>query len=373
MANIINTIRKQRALPPRKEPYWYIFRRGAALGLYVGSTKREWCARAKDPTGVYRYTTLGPLESLPYDEAETKARAFADLTARITRPNYTVGDAIDDYVKDAKIRNGEDSAESIRQRLAKHVPAELRARHLSDLRAVEVKGWRDGLVRESTDPAAVRRSKDTANRTLSMLKAALNLAFRSGFATSDGEWRRVTAFRDVDSPRVLFLTPAQVQALLDATSGAFRDLLRAALLTGARYGELAAATVGDLDSKGETLRLSGKTGPRTCYLSAEAARFFRPLARDKLPAAPLLMREDGGPWGKSHQHRRMSAAVKEAGLPSETVFYSLRHYYISRALLAGIPVQVIAENVGTSIRMIEKHYGKFTRTDRRNMLSKVKL
>jgi integrase len=85
------------------------------------------------------------------------------------------------------------------------------------------------------------------------------------------------------------------------------------------------------------------------------------------------MRDDGEPWGKSHQHRPMRAAVKAAGLPSETVFYSLRHYYISRALLAGMNAQVIAENCGTSVRMIEKHYGKFTRADRRRMLDLVQL
>ena len=61
------------------------------------------------------------------------------------------------------------------------------------------------------------------------------------------------------------------------------------------------------------------------------------------------------------------------GLPSETVFYSLRHYFISKALKSGMPVQVVAENCGTSIRMIEAHYGKFMKSDRRAMLNEVEL
>jgi hypothetical protein len=88
----------------------------------------------------------------------------------------------------------------------------------------------------------------------------------------------------------------------------------------------------------------------------------------------LLPRYDGEPWGKSpHQHRPMKEAVQAAKLPRETVFYSLRHYHIRKALAAGAPVQVVAENCGTSVRMIEKHYGKFLPQDRRDFFNQVKL
>jgi integrase len=69
----------------------------------------------------------------------------------------------------------------------------------------------------------------------------------------------------------------------------------------------------------------------------------------------------------------MKDARIKAKLPPETVFYSLRHYYISKALLAGVQAQVVAENCGTSLAMIEKHYGKFLRADRKAMLDKVAL
>jgi len=67
---------------------------------------------------------------------------------------------------------------------------------------------------------------------------------------------------------------------------------------------------------------------------------------------------------ENHHTRSMRDVVKTANLPRDTVFYSLRHYHISKALLAGIPLQVVAENCGKSVRMIEKHYGKFLSTDR---------
>lgn len=36
--------------------------------------------------------------------------------------------------------------------------------------------------------------------------------------------------------------------------------------------------------------------------------------------------------------------------------YSLRHFYCTQALLSGVPIHVLAKNMGTSISYIEKHY-----------------
>lgn len=39
-------------------------------------------------------------------------------------------------------------------------------------------------------------------------------------------------------------------------------------------------------------------------------------------------------------------------------FYATRHTFISAALTAGLNVKFIAENTGTSLAMIEQHYGR---------------
>ena len=51
-------------------------------------------------------------------------------------------------------------------------------------------------------------------------------------------------------------------------------------------------------------------------------------------------------------------------------FYTLRHTYISSQLNAGVPTLAIAQNVGTGVAQIEKHYGKFLADDRRKMLER---
>ena len=62
------------------------------------------------------------------------------------------------------------------------------------------------------DEEAKRRRRASANRTLTVLKAALNMAWREGEATSDSEWRRVEPFENVDAARVRYLTIAEANA-----------------------------------------------------------------------------------------------------------------------------------------------------------------
>ena len=155
-------------------------------------------------------------------------------------------------------------------------------------------------------------------------------------------------------------------------------MLRAALLTGQRYGGLVTARVSAFDAHNGTLEVSDKTGHHVVYLSDEAVRHYKKLATDKLPNAHLHLRDDGKPWGRAHQTRPMKDAIatankKDAKIEAGGCFYSCRHTYISQAGMQGLPMQLIAENCGTSIRMIEKHYGKFFESHRREAFNKVSI
>lgn len=308
-----------------------------------------------------------------YDEAIKEAQAWFESVGERFKAGYTVRDAIDDYVKHREVNNGLASGLDAKQRLKNHVVPVLGDVVLTKLTKKQVKDWHESLVRVSDDLEDMRKSKDGANRLLSYFKAALNLAYNNDIIGTDKAWRTVKAYKDVGEARKVILNDEQVKRLRKAVSGAFGDLVGSGLLTGARYGEIIKARVEDLDVRHGSIRLDGKTGARDCYLGDEALAHFRRLAKNKLPGALLHIKEDGTRWKKSHQMRPMNDAVRKAKLPRDTVFYSLRHTHISRALLAGVNVQVVAENTGTSVRMIEKHYGKFVRADRRAMFNQVKI
>jgi len=63
-------------------------------------------------------------------------------------------------------------------------------------------------------------------------------------------------------------------------------------------------------------------------------------------------------WRKKHWYR----AVRALGIKPRK-FYATKHTYISVALTAGCNLKWLAEQCGTSVAMIEKHYGRYIKDD----------
>src|SRR5262249_4879376 len=147
----------------------------------------------------------------------------------------------------------------------------------------------------------------SANRIRTILFAALNLAYRDGKVSSDAAWRQVKPFQRVDAARIRYLTVAESQRLINAAQPDFRQLVQAALLTGARYGELARLEARDFNSDTGTLAIhQSKSGkPRHVVLTEEGVAFFARLVAGRPGGEPSLRKDDGTAWGKSHQDLRM--------------------------------------------------------------------
>src|SRR5262249_35638465 len=111
------------------------------------------------------------------------------------------------------------------------------------------------------DSEDIRRRRASANRTLTVLKAALNRAWREGKISTDEAWRRVKPFEEANAARVRYLTVAEAKRLLNACTPDFRQLAQAALVSGARYGELATLRVSDFNQDSCTIRVrTSKSG-----------------------------------------------------------------------------------------------------------------
>jgi integrase len=143
-----------------------------------------------------------------------------------------------------------------------------------------------------------------------------------------------------------------------AAQGEFRQLINAAIFTGARYGELVRLRVGDFNGDVGVIYVgqskSGKA--RHVVLTDEGQRFFAQITAGR-PTDELMLRHvDGSAWGTAHQTRPMreacaAAHIKPAG------FHVLRHTSASLYVMAGISLQIVAKNLGhADTRMTEKHY-----------------
>jgi integrase len=313
-----------------------------------------------------------------WKQAQAEARKLA---ARGPKTAYTVGDAIDDYL--SWYRENRKAIEAAEATIKAHIRPALGHRPVSELTSTELKEWRDKLARakarrrtargkaqehkreryKATDEEkaeAKRARQATANRILAVLKAILNHAFKeTGKADDDKAWRRVAPFKKVDVPRVRFLTEAESVRLVNASDPLFRPLVRAALLTGARYGELVRMTVGAFKERtGQLFIAPSKSGnARHVPLNAAGVALFKSLTLGRPADAPMFVRGDGETWGKNHQQRPIIEACKAAKITPALRFHECRHTYASALAQAGADLLTISKLLGhADTRITARHY-----------------
>jgi len=210
------------------------------------------------------------------------------------------------------------------------------------------------------DPDWKRRRKSTANRILKVLKGGLNYAWNDKKLKSDAAWRRVKPFKGAESARVRYLAIVEARRLLNASDPDFRQLVEGALQTGARYGELIRFKVADFDVKGGTVSVDDSKGgrPRHIILTDEGVAFFRSICVGRASDEPIFKRADGTAWIRSAQQIPIKEASRRAKISPPINFHGLRHTWASHAVMGGVPLMVVAKNLGhVDTKMVEAHYG----------------
>ncbi|HXZ15274.1 MAG TPA: site-specific integrase [Roseiarcus sp.] len=313
------------------------------------------------------------------DIARRKARAaeHAELGIQPAAGRYTVADAIRDYFE-AREHRGSKGVKGDRRSTEARILPELGPKRVDRLTASIIRSWHAGLAKapkrlrtkataerqatraiDANDAEAVRARRATANRVLTILKAALNHAYGDDRIASDEAWRKVKPFPEVDTPVVRFLTTDECQRLINACDKSFSSLVRGALLTGCRYGELIRMEAADFNRESATItvRLSKAGKPRHVVLTDEGGELFEALTAGRASRELIFRREDGGAWGKSHQARPIADASARAKIEPPATFHILRHTYASALAMHGAPMGVIAAQLGhADTRMTEKHY-----------------
>lgn len=143
-------------------------------------------------------------------------------------------------------------------------------------------------------------------------------------------------------------------------STAFRQVLIALRLSGCRPSEIVAVNIRDFDGTTWTIKehktKKKKRKPRMVYLSPCLQTLSRIAARGRESGPLFLANADRG-WKYSDLRLRFQRLRAKAYADPKCVLYSFRHTWITNALLAGVDVATVAEMAGTSIQMIDRHYG----------------
>lgn len=338
------------------EPYWVSIGRGLYLGYRKGAQGGSWIARMYLNEKYQKhklskaddYQDANGIDVLDYFQAQEAARNFADQQIKIVSGQLhapvTVQEAIDNYL--TWFKSHRKSYQRTLHITQAHIIPHLGNKLIAELTPAIIRNWHESLIKKpprirsnrqvginyaqkDNSTEGIRKRKATANRILTTLKAALNHAWQDGLIASDEAWRKVKPFHHVNAPKICFLSVQECERLINTCEPGFRQLVRGALLTGCRYGELTRLTVNDVDlDRGFIHIRETKNGkPRYVPLTTEGITFFQQLTLGKLGSTLIFTRHDGQQWGTSHQSRRLKDACKRAKIEPAISFHVLRHTY----------------------------------------------
>jgi integrase len=393
LASKINGAGAREALKPRHAPYWHPVRKGCYLGFRKTSPTGSgaWLARFRnEETGKQKLHSLGKLEKIPpgerFDAAMREAEIwFKHMGSGGSGEVITVADACDEYVADRLQKKGNKAAADAAGRFKRwvHSNTKLAGTPLLKLTPKTINDWRTALAntlamqQDKTKSATKARSASALNRDMSTLRAALNLALENGHTTSSHAWKaKLRPVENADGRRGVYLDLDQRRKLIAHAPSDLAALVRALSLVPLRPGAMAALTAGSFDKRLATLTIGKdkKGGDRMITLPPSTAAFFAEQAKDKLPATPLLAQASGKAWDKDAWKGPFRAAATASGLPQAATAYALRHSAITDLIaLHKLDTLTVAQLSGTSLQMIEKHYGHLLREHAAKALASLAL
>ena len=378
MATKIDTVSAREKLKVRREPYWHRVAKGVAVGYrkMTPAPGGAWVARMlDDATGKQKYHSLGNfsdlIDSLRFDAAQAAAHAwFTHMGQGGSTDMVTVRQACEDYVEHLRTeRRKPAAADDAEGRFKRWVysNAKLSGTPMQKLTAAQVGAWRSALAKtkamhqDKTKESTRERSSSSLNRDMATFKAGLNLARENGHCTTDQPWKvKLKTIKGATGRRDVYLDADQRRALIANAAPDLAALLRALSLIPLRPGAIASLVAGNFDKRLATLTIGkDKAGQdRRITLPPATAAFFAEQCKDKLPNAPLLTQASGRAWNKDAWKDPFKAAALAAKLPPAATAYTLRHSVITDLIaLHRLDLLTVAQLSGTSLEMIDQHYG----------------
>jgi integrase len=203
-------------------------------------------------------------------------------------------------------------------------------------------------------------AKTTRALFITIIKSVFNWAEEQGYVSANPikKLKRGNTGR-----RKRLLTAEERKRIEGAVSARMNDFLFILSQTGCRpFSELAKLTADMIDfEKGravlEVHKTAKKTGRvRQIYFPPPALERLKELAVLR-PTGPLLVNRYGTAWTANTAGYYIRRVCKKLGIKGVSS-YTIRHSWITGALVRGVPVEVVAELAGNSPAVIHKNYSQ---------------
>lgn len=298
---------------------------------------------------------------------ENQARRFreeliSELLVPVPPAAPTVGDVLDGYTESRTGKVHSDailySARALRRHL-KHTPTDCIspqriAAYIADRRK-EGAGGASVKHRKIVRPL----SDGTLRRELGVLRTALNWAVKAKWIPEAPDFE----LPPTQPARARWLTKSEATRLLaGATYLHVRTFIALALFTAGRASAILELTWDRVDEAAGTIQLSdGRVRGRKRRQTVPIADDLHPyLAEARAAATSAYVIERRG--GKvSSVISGVRGAASRAGVAGATP-HVFRHTAATWMLQGGVPIKMVADYLGDTVAMIEKHYGQHSPT-----------
>jgi len=382
----------QKRIGKAEDKGWYLIYRKHKSDR-AGSWQALWVdTEAKKRGETRRFKeTLGAADDvdgdgLTFDQAKEKAEAFCrrcmgrepDEGKPDNPESITVGDAIADYFRHKEATGERAKGLKIYRQVADAwIVPELGGIPVTKLKLKKLNEWRDWFIKQprrgngikAKAPKTaneVRARKATCNRVITILRAALTHAVENNDDLAREcfpfQWRNFKGFKGADERREGTLAIDDRQRLIEACDSDFALLVKAALLTGARHGELRLALAKDYrhTPKGNGYLLipadNAKSGKeRRVKLTKAGAHFFDMQTAGKAADDLIFTRANGAAWLAGSQQKPMKRACAAAEI-TPLVFHELRHTRATVLEAAGLDYILVQLQLGHAVTGITENY-----------------
>lgn len=225
---------------------------------------------------------------------------------------------------------------------------------VTELRPIHVTNW---LAKRKWGPT-------TRNKVIGTLKQAFNWAADQGII-ADNPIRKLKKPTPKRRERILS-SEERTQILASIRDQPFRDFVTALQETGARPGEIAVVSAGQVNLEGGVWVLaehktSKKTRrPRVIYLTATMVALCRKLC-ERFPEGPIFRNRIRQPWSRNAIRIRFKRLRERLPQLKDVVAYCYRHTFATDGLERGVPIATMAELLGhQSTAMLATHYSHLT-------------
>ena len=327
--------------------------RGQAYKLAPG----KWGLRYYDATGARRRKSPFPSKSAALahyrDLIEPELRGEAPVAA-----DLTLSELIDLYLERHAASVRSRTISTLRDRL-QHAVAAFGDERLRDLERMssEIAGWRATLPERAGHGIA------------QALRQVLDAGVRWGHL--DRNPAKLAGPNRQPRPRAIrAFTRDELETIAEELRPTYRPLPALVAATGLRPEEWQALGRRDIDRSAGLLTVRRTVSGGEVVELAKTARSRRqvPLsgraqrALAELPPrvdTPLIFPAPGGAVLNLDNFRRREwgPAIEAAGIRRPARIYDLRSTFASEALSAGVGIHALARIMGTSVQMIERHYG----------------